>query len=264
MAAEIPVVIENQGQQIVGMWHSVVAPSGASVPAVGFCHGFGGSKSEAQRIFVETARALSDRGIASLRIDFRGSGDSAGDFAETTVSGQVSDAVAAVEFLKSQPEVDSRQIALLGLSLGGLVAVLSTLQVPDLAAILLWNPVADAVGVAQRRTSPESHSQLAQSGVADYRGWAVGVPFLQELPHLQPHAALQKFEHPVGILLGDADESVPNTDGLSYEEIRRQFHLPVDLHRIEGAGHTFESLVARPQAIAWTVEWLSSKLFSGQ
>lgn len=262
MANETPVVFNNRGQQIVGMWHSASAQSGASVPAVVFCHGFGGNKSEGQRIFVDTARALSKSGIASLRIDFRGSGDSEGDFSQTTVSGQIDDAVAALAFCKAQAEIDSQRIALLGLSLGGLVTVLSTVCAPQLSAILLWNPVADAVAVAQRRMSPENNAQLTQSGIADYRGWAVGLPFLKELPNFKPHAALQQFQNPVGILLGDADESVPNADGLSYGETRRQANLPVDVHVISGGGHTFESLVTRSQAITWTVEWLSSRLLA--
>lgn len=263
MANETPVVFQNQGQQIVGMWHAPVESGADGFPVVVFCHGFTGNKSESQRIFVETARTLALSGIASLRIDFRGSGDSEGDFVDITVSGEVSDAVTAVEFAKAQPGVDPRRIGMLGLSLGGLVTVLSLPHLPDLAAAVLWNPVSDAVGVARRRSSPENDARLMSTGVADYNGWAVGRAFLEELPTLRPLETISQHGLPVLVVLGDADGAVPNTDGLAYVEARQRANLPVDVHMIAGAGHTFESLEARPEAIQHTVNWIVRTLGRG-
>lgn len=262
MAIETPVVFENHGQQLVGMWHEPASQDANRGAAVVFCHGFTGHKAESQRIFVKTARTLAATGVACLRFDYRGSGDSEGEFVQTTVSGQVSDAIAAVEFASRQAGVNSSRIGLLGLSLGGLVTALALPDLPKLAAIVLWNPVADAVGVARRRSTPASDAQLAETGIADYQGWAVGKAFLSELPTLTPHAALQTHPAPVYILLGEIDESVPNADGLSYADARRQANLPVEVRVIPGAGHTFASLQASQVAVQETVEWISAQLIT--
>ena len=60
----------------------------ASCPAVAFFHGFTGTKVEPHRIFVKTARELAAIGFYVLRFDFRGCGDSAGDFSEMTIGGE--------------------------------------------------------------------------------------------------------------------------------------------------------------------------------
>ena len=62
------------------------------------------------------SRALTDEGIAVLRFDFTGLGESEGDFADTNFSSNVSDLVAAADFLKA--EFEGPKI-LIGHSLGG-------------------------------------------------------------------------------------------------------------------------------------------------
>ena len=118
---ESPIAFKSEGQQIVGIFHVPDTGKGP-FPAVLFLHGFTGSKQEAHRMFVTTARRLAERGIVSLRFDFRGSGDSQGSFAEATLGGEVADARTALAYLRARPEVDSKRTALLGMSMGGLVA----------------------------------------------------------------------------------------------------------------------------------------------
>ena len=61
-------------------------------------------------------------GIAVLRYDKRGVGDSTGDFAAATSVDFASDVDAAVAFLNSRPEVDKHHIGLIGHSEGGAIA----------------------------------------------------------------------------------------------------------------------------------------------
>ena len=115
---ERPVVFYNQDQQINGILHS---PTGhdAPCPAVAFFHGFTGTKVEPHRIFVKTARELAAIGFYVLRFDFRGSGDSEGDFSEMTIGGEVSDAIKSIDVLTAMQGVDPERIGILGLSMGG-------------------------------------------------------------------------------------------------------------------------------------------------
>src|SRR5262245_26910713 len=117
---ETPVTFECRSQQIVGILH---LPEGRGrFPAALMLHGFTGNKSEAHRMYVKLSRALAKHGIASLRFDFRGCGDSAGHFEDLSIRSEVADAVEAVRFLARHRRVNSRRLALVGLSMGGAVA----------------------------------------------------------------------------------------------------------------------------------------------
>jgi hypothetical protein len=70
----------------------------------------------------EIAVALAEQGIASLRFDKRGVGASAGDYWETGFFDHVTDAAAALDFLKAQPQIRPDKLFLLGHSEGALIA----------------------------------------------------------------------------------------------------------------------------------------------
>ena len=93
------------------------------VPAVLLLHGFASSKDEVGDMYKRLAERLAAAGVASLRIDFRGGGDSSGDFADTTVTSQVEDAVQALEYLQAQDGIDPNRTGVLGFSLGAGVAI---------------------------------------------------------------------------------------------------------------------------------------------
>jgi pimeloyl-ACP methyl ester carboxylesterase len=71
--------------------------------------------------FAVLADHLSRRGIAVLRYDDRGVGESSGEFAQATMEDSATDAWAAVEFLRARPEIDPKRIGVLGHSEGALV-----------------------------------------------------------------------------------------------------------------------------------------------
>ena len=78
------------------------------------------------------ARALNDEGIAVLRFDFTGLGDSEGAFADTNFSSNVADLLAAVDYLEKQHEAPT---LLVGHSLGGTAILQAAPQVPSAVAV---------------------------------------------------------------------------------------------------------------------------------
>jgi uncharacterized OsmC-like protein/alpha/beta superfamily hydrolase len=81
---------------------------------------------------VNISRALTQAGIAVLRFDFTGLGESAGDFAETHFSSNVADLIAAAEFLRANhgaPKV------LIGHSLGGTAVLRAARDIPSAVAV---------------------------------------------------------------------------------------------------------------------------------
>ncbi|HYN22220.1 MAG TPA: alpha/beta fold hydrolase [Thermoanaerobaculia bacterium] len=78
------------------------------------------------------SRALVERGIAVLRFDFTGLGESEGDFAETDFSSNLDDLVAAADFLRREREAPQ---LLVGHSLGGTAVLAAASRIPETAAI---------------------------------------------------------------------------------------------------------------------------------
>lgn len=80
-----------------------------------------------REVYKEMARQLADRGIASLRLDLRGHGESIN--VDTFVPGEVprspliwdaeADVMAAVEYLKNHPKLDASRIGIVGASYSG-------------------------------------------------------------------------------------------------------------------------------------------------
>ncbi len=87
--------------------------------------------------FLVLADYLTRRGIAVLRVDDRGVGESTGNFATATTLDFTSDVLAGVEFLKTRPEIDAARIGLIGHSEGGLVAPLAARASSDVSFIVL-------------------------------------------------------------------------------------------------------------------------------
>ena len=87
--------------------------------------------------FLVLADHLTRRGIAVLRYDDRGVGESTGDFASAISTDFASDALAGVAYLRTRHDVDAGAIGLAGHSEGGLVAPIAAVESEDVTFIVL-------------------------------------------------------------------------------------------------------------------------------
>jgi pimeloyl-ACP methyl ester carboxylesterase len=87
--------------------------------------------------FLILADYLAHQGIAVLRVDDRGVGESTGDFSQATSEDFASDVLAGVEYLKTCKGIDPKKIGLIGHSEGGLIAPMVAVKSPDVAFIVL-------------------------------------------------------------------------------------------------------------------------------
>ena len=104
-----------------------------------FCHPFGEEKLWAHRAYVTFARALAQRGHPVLRLDFRGNGDSSGEFAASSLSTMLQDVDRAIDTVKQRTGAAS--VNLLGLRFGATLAALAADRREDVASLVLWAPV---------------------------------------------------------------------------------------------------------------------------
>lgn len=89
--------------------------------------------------FLVLADQLARRGYATLRTDTRGLGRSGGSHSAATLDIAAQDALAALVFLKSQPEIDPGRIGLLGRGEGAVVAAKAATS-PDTRFVVLLAP----------------------------------------------------------------------------------------------------------------------------
>ncbi|HOR42487.1 MAG TPA: alpha/beta hydrolase [Atribacterota bacterium] len=89
------------------------------------------------RPFLVLADYLTRKGIAVLRFDDRGVGESTGDFMAATSEDFATDVEAGIAYLKTRSEIDPQQIGLIGHSEGGLIAPVVAVQLPEVTFIVL-------------------------------------------------------------------------------------------------------------------------------
>lgn len=120
---------------------TLVIPASAIERAIVLVHG-GGVTREEGGFFTRLAAGLDDAGVASLRCDLRGHGDSEGEQPEVTLCGHLNDIRATVDHLCEATKVTT--ISLLGASFGGGLCAYYAAKRPErMRRLVLLNPQLD-------------------------------------------------------------------------------------------------------------------------
>ena len=103
--------------------------------------------------FLVIADALTRRGIAVLRIDDRGVGQSTGSQETATSQDFAGDVLAGVAYLKTRKDVDPKAIGLIGHSEGGLIAPMVAAKSADVGFIVLMaGPGTDGMTIVKAQS----------------------------------------------------------------------------------------------------------------
>lgn len=112
-------------------------------PGVVLCHPhplYGGDMEN--NVILAASRALTKRGIAALRFNFRGVGKSQGTYSGGP--GEQEDARAALAWLTGRKETDPARTGIMGYSFGGMIALLAGEASPAARALAAVSPVLTA------------------------------------------------------------------------------------------------------------------------
>jgi pimeloyl-ACP methyl ester carboxylesterase len=109
------------------------------VPGVVFSHGWGSGKGSRRNVVI--AQHLAQAGMAALRFDYTGHGESWGTPEQSTWGQQAADLARAISYMLSRPEVS--RVGVAGASTGGLAAIRVTADDERIQALVLREPRAE-------------------------------------------------------------------------------------------------------------------------
>lgn len=152
---EVPYIVEEVSfsHDEITLAGTLTLPEGEGQhPAVILITGSGAQNRDEEilgfRIFQQIADHLTRNGIAVLRYDDRGFGESSGDYASADAADFAVDASAAVDYLLTRDDINPQEIGLLGHSEGGIVAPMTAGMNEHVAfVILMAGPAANGIDV---------------------------------------------------------------------------------------------------------------------
>jgi hypothetical protein len=265
-ATETPVTIPGEGHDIPGIL-ALPAEGEGAFPAVLLLHGYGSDKNEVGLMYTRLAEALAGRGVASLRIDFAGMGESAASTLDYTYDSQISDAAAAFGWLASQPGIDGQRVGVQGFSLGSLIGAHLAGTDPSVAAFGSWSgAIYDG---DQFFYGPDTLDDCeAGGGHLDMDlGWRTldhSCDFFTSMMGSTALTDLAPYAHPFLLVAGTADTSVD--PAVSENAATATASDDVTLEMIEGADHIYnvltEDQTLAEEVIGLTADWYAEKLGS--
>lgn len=241
-------------------------------PLVVMVHGSGPTdrnsnvKGMPMNIFKELSNVVAQEGFASIRYDKRGIGGSKGDFYETGVQDLIDDALAALEFAKKHPNIDSENVILLGHSEGSILAPYVNEKVPVDGIILLAGtaePLADTMTWQREEIMKDVRSVKGFQGwllrllkvdekitkmndelynalnasdepVIKYKGKKINAKWNREHVHYDVSQPLAKVTCPVLAITGTKDVNVKISD---LEKIKTLVQGECETHTIQDMTH---------------------------
>lgn len=258
------------GLQLAG---TVVTPDGTPERAVVLVHG-GGVTREEGGFFTRLAAGLGDAGVASLRFDLRGHGESEGRQEELTLSAILNDIRVALTQVREV--TGASEVSLLGASFsGGLCAYYAAKCPNKVTRLVLLNPQLDY----KKRTidnkpywsddhlDDEVAQQLTTQGHIDFTpSFKHGRALLNEVFWIKAHLVLGEITAPTLIVHGTKDTFVPvETSRAAAPQLQCEHKLV----EIEGAQHGFavheDPQYLNPQSQEWqafvirtVAEWITA------
>ncbi len=215
-------------------------------------------------IMGQLAGALADAGFLVVRYDKRGIGQSGGRAEAVTLVDYSEDQRAAIKFLTSRKDVDSRRIAVVGHSEGGLVSLMTAAadRRVDAVVLLATSGLSGTDLVLQQQEHALSRMNISpaekqaridmQKRINEAATTGKGLDALtpdvrrqidnaefQSVLSTDPAKLLAKIRQPVLVVQGELDTEVAptNADRIAQLAQAKKPPLPVDVVKLPGVNH---------------------------
>ncbi len=200
---------------------------------------------------VRVSRALAAEGIAVLRFDFTGLGESEGEFAQTTFSSNVEDLVMAAEFMDRELEAPK---ILIGHSLGGAAILHAAARIPSAAAVATLaapSSTAHLVGVIRSSSAEIEDTGEAEVEIAG-RKFKIRREFLDDLSAVNMRDAVSGLSKPLLVCHSPVDRTVGIDNAIEIFAAARQ---PKSFLSLDSADHLLSASEDALYAGAMIATW---------
>lgn len=221
-----------------------------------FAHCFTCSKNI--KAIAHISRALTRAGLAVLRFDFTGLGESEGEFADTNFSSNVDDLIVAADFLQSNYEAPK---ILIGHSFGGAAVLQAAARIAASTAVVTIAAPADpqhvkhALGTASETIQRRGEADVNLAG----RTFKVKKQFFEDLEFINIKATLQNLNKALLVLHSPIDETVGIENAAQIFQAARH---PKSYISLDKADHLLsnpaDSLYAGAVIAAWAVKYVDA------
>lgn len=181
-------------------------------------HGITVDKDEYLGLFKEGAECLAEKGVDSLRIDFRGHGESSGNSLDFSVAGQMLDVEAALNYLICYYQKPKLKVHIVACSFGAPPAIFTALVRENIGKLVLIAPV-----LSYQRTFLEPETEWAKTLFTPKARlmaaktnklfinpkFPISMRLIEEMLIIKPDAGLHDLRRPAIVIHGDADSMVP-------------------------------------------------------
>lgn len=244
----------NEGK-IVAILHT---PKERNNAGIILAHGITVDKDE-DGLFVDLAKELENSGYTVLRFDFRGHGQSDLKSKDFTITTELEDLSASVNFMKNS---GINKIGLLGASFGGGTSSIFAGKNPNVVnCLVLWYPVVDydeflnpKLPWATKMFNQENFRLLETQGYFEIgsRGFKIGINLFEEMKRIKPWKYFEKISCPTLFVHGNKDTYVSYQNVLKYSSFIKGLSK---FETIENAEHGFGKLSEKKRAIEVTIKW---------
>lgn len=212
------------------------------VPALLMIHGFTANKVGFSFQFVKIARELEKKGIAVFRFDFSGSGESDGEFKDVTLSNEIEDGLAIIDYIKSLDYIDESRISVMGMSFGGVVgSMLGGLRKDDIHSLFLSSSATTFVDdiKAGHVQGYKIDDEVRRKGYIDLRGHQVGIGYAEDALKHDIYGVASNFDKNVLLMHIEGDAMVPLDCSKKYLDI---YGDKAELVVVPGDSHSYDSV----------------------
>lgn len=150
----------SEGHKIPATLTVPVVKADERFPAVVMCHGGGSNRHEVGNAYDVAARMMAEAGIATIRFDFIGNGDSQEDHVKYNKNVAVSEAMACQKYIAALDAVDESRIGIMGWSMGGGITLLTAARNDVFKSVVTWAGAA----VGGPPVSEENYALAQQQG----------------------------------------------------------------------------------------------------
>ena len=222
-------------------------------------HGFASSRDEVGGLYKNLADSLAKQGINSIRVDFRGFGDTTVKSTEATATTMIEDAQNTYNYLK---KLGVKNISVQGFSLGSDIAILTFSKNKDIKNMVLWSTPKDIMDQYYEIEKKDRDIAYSKGIVNLDLGWrklSLSKEFFESLKKYDVMKEFAEYNGNVYFIAGGIDELKDDP----FELKKSTSNANIDIFIVKGGDHIYHSLdddqTQAKLVVKKTTDWFRKK-----